>query len=75
MTAKWQAYLLSLLFCGLTGGPFWMMFGLASEGVAAATPGFLLLSPLFMTVYGLVLAGLWGHACDRLEYLDEGVRE
>jgi hypothetical protein len=75
MTAKWQAYLLSLLFCGLTGGPFWMMYGLASEGAAAAAGSFLLLSPLFMTVYGLVLAGLWGHACDRLEYLDEGVRE
>jgi ABC-type transport system involved in multi-copper enzyme maturation permease subunit len=73
MAAKWQAYLLSLVFCGLTGGPFWMMFSLASEGAGALTGSFLLLSPLFMTVYGLVLAGLWGHACDRLEYLDEAL--
>lgn len=71
MAAKWQAYLLSLLFCGLTGGPFWMMYALASEGGTAATGSFLLLSPLFLTVYGLVLAGLWGHACDRLEYVDD----
>ncbi len=70
MPAKWQAYLLSLLCCFFPGGPFWQIAMLATPGGEAAAGSLIYLVPLFIIVYGLVLAALWGRACERLEHLD-----
>jgi ABC-type transport system involved in cytochrome c biogenesis permease component len=68
LPAKWQAYLLSLLFSGLPGGPFWLMAALASPSSGAGGTG--LISPVLLALCGFLLAGLWSNACDRLEYAE-----
>jgi ABC-type transport system involved in multi-copper enzyme maturation permease subunit len=68
MAAKWQAYLLALLACGVYGGPLWLVNGIAASG--SDTGPYAVITPLLMMVYGLVLAYLWSRACERLEYAE-----
>lgn len=72
MPAKWQAYLLSLGFCSFFGGPLWLTAALSSppSGLGADAVGLWATSLLLLIVCGIVLAVLWGRACEQLEYVD-----
>jgi hypothetical protein len=68
MGAKWQAYLLALLACGVYGGPLWLVDGITTPD--SYTGSYAIVTPMLMLVYGLVLAHLWSRACERLEYAE-----
>jgi ABC-type transport system involved in multi-copper enzyme maturation permease subunit len=78
LQAKWQAYRLLLFFCGLIGGPVWLI---ASPRAINLLPSIFIVLIMAVPIVVLilllpfVLEALWRRACKHLDYLDEGETE